>query len=210
MMRISLIAALLLAAFSHEALCESKAEPQPAVSEAEALKDLQPILERFGGDSNETPQDRASTLRALARVREALDSWVASIPYYDKLLEANLTGEVCAMALSGAVRGRITRDENLSGARAFVTNDTAAMTARSEEMEKQVSRLNTQFERITQWFKANAAKSGPPIRQQKDEPLFWKIVPPQWVTAKSLKAPAQQTITPVLPDMQKRIQLLKQ
>lgn len=228
--------ALLFATLLGTACCDGQEKPggpsapDPA-AEADALKDLQGMLERIAADPSEQPHDRVETLRALARVREALDSWAGSIAYYDKLLADRPAAALCAAALSGALRACAARDGHLAGARVYLGKDAAERAQKTDEMMQHVTRFKNQLERISQFLGASAEKRGPAIRAMPEvravknaEPVFWRVSQPVWmlspprkpeskepnapVPLTSLKLPVPLAVVPVLPDMLKRIALI--
>jgi len=226
-------AAFLLALLHGVPSCDAGEEPrgEPA-AEAAALKDLQVLLERLGGDQSEQPQERVEILQALARVREALDSWAASVAYYDSLIAGRPGGPLCAIAFSGALRARIARDGNLAGAHAYLAKDALAAAANSNDMTNHVRQLQGHLGRMAGFFNASAAKQGPPIRTMpnlqfdKDEARsFWKVMPPPWINspppqkaapnqpavptpATALRLTSNLAANPVLPNTAARIQFV--
>jgi hypothetical protein len=219
------------AIFSTSAYSETADVSDPA-AELQALKDMQALLERLADDHTEQPQEREASLSALARVREALDSWTNSIPYYDKLIGERPTGPVCAWSFSGAIRARIARDGTLAGARAYLAKDALEAALNADDMTNHVHRLKNHIEQISKFLSASASKHGPGIRPMQnvqfvkgEEPSFWKAVAPAWiyppapqkpapnqppapVPATALKSVASLTINPLVPDMNKRVNLV--
>jgi hypothetical protein len=221
---------LILAPFCASALAFAEAEPPPdPAAEAQALKDMQSLLERLAEDKTDQPHQRAETLSALARVREALDSWAASIAYYDKLIGDHPAAGFCNWVFSGALRARVARDGTLAAARAYFEKDIFEASQNNNEMTNHAHRLKNHIEQISKHFSAMAGRHGPPIKPMQgvhfakgEEPSFWKIVAPPWIyppvpqkpapnqpvaptPAVGLKAPASWNIGPIVPDMNKRV-----
>jgi len=225
--RVVLAAALLPAV----ACAEAEALPDPA-AELQALKDTQALLERLAEDRTEQPHERAETLSALARVREALDSWPDSIAYYDKLLADHPGGGLSAWGFSGAMRARIARDGTIAGARAYFEKDALEVSQNNGDMSNHANRLKNHLEQLSKHFSALAGKHGPPIHPMQnvhfakgEEPSFWKVVAPPWThppppqkpatnqpaiptSATALRTPAGLAVAAVVPDMTKRVNFI--
>jgi hypothetical protein len=213
------------------AFAEAEPPPDPA-AETQALKDMQAVLERLAEDKNDQPHQRAETLSALARVREALDSWAASIPYYDKLIGDHPAAGFCNWVFSGALRARVARDGTLASARAYFEKDIFEASQNNTEMINHSHRLKNHIEQISKHFSQLAGKHGPPIKPMQgvhfaksEEPAFWKVVAPAWIyppapqkpangqpapptPAVALKTPTSWAIGPIIPNMRKRIELI--
>ena len=207
--------------------------PSDPAAEAQALKDMQALLERLAEDKTDQPHQRAETLSALARVREALDSWAAAVPYYDKLISEHPAAGFCNWVFSGALRARVARDGTLASARAYFEKDIFVASQNNNEMTSHAHRLKNHIEQIAKHFSAMAGKHGPGLKPMQgvhfakgEEPSFWKVVAPPWIyppapakpapnqptpptPAVALKAPASWNIGPILPDMNKRENLIK-
>jgi hypothetical protein len=212
--------------------CEAGEELRDPAAETTALKDLQALLERMGADVTEQPQERVEILQALARVREALDSWPSSVAYYDALVLSRPNAHLCGIVFSGAWRARVARDGNLAGVRAYFDKDALEATAKSDDMTKAVHHLQGQLARISGHLTATGAKAAPNLRpmpgvrfDKDEEKSFWKVMPPPWLNpppppkrppnqpaspqpATGIRVPGDLAANPALPNLGPRIRFI--
>src|SRR5690606_14675918 len=111
LIRTWLAAALLLPALpATKALAQQTGEAPPTPAqpagahtpeETAALQDLQSVLETLAADAAEDRRNREQAFRTLARVREALKSWAASVDFYRALIAKPSGREVAGDVLAG-------------------------------------------------------------------------------------------------------------
>ncbi|MCZ7649186.1 MAG: hypothetical protein M5U26_28680 [Planctomycetota bacterium] len=211
---------------------DEEAKPGDPAAEAAALRDLQTMLEKMALDPTEQPRDREYALRALSRVREALESWGAAVEFYDRLLATPGVERMARFAVDGAVAARKSRDGHFRGAREFIAEEGPKLAKRAGELSEAVRRADQVLDRAGKGLDNGAQGDGLRLRPMQgahgkdpNAPL-WFIPMPDWLESRQpprkekgkekekesdaptqLKFQAEWAVQAVQPDMQKLIQL---